>query len=160
MSTSAEQPSAMQPMTGSESHAAELQALDAKWESCFEALMLIIKDIVADKKTDKKGSADKPRLHCSNEPEMSGQGDRESHGTKRKPADKGKGPALKKHATGPEPESDEGTDSDREIHDDAVSLPDTDMDLLNELDNDLDDEKETSDNIAESLANIVNKSFW
>ena len=40
-----------------------------------------------------------------------------------------------------------------------MSLPDTDMDLLKELGNDLDNEEETSDNVTESLASITNKSF-
>ena len=68
--------STMQNWTGSESHAAKLEG--------FKVLMFMNKDIMANKKTDKRGSVDELWMHCSKESEMRCQGDCEVHGTKEK----------------------------------------------------------------------------
>lgn len=76
--------STMQNWTGSESHATKLEALNEKWVSWFKVLMFMNKDIMANKNTDKRGSADELWMHCSKESEMRCQGDCELHGTKEK----------------------------------------------------------------------------
>ena len=63
--------------------------------------------------------------------------------------------------TAPAPQTlgDAETVSDGEIRDDTLSAAGSDDDLLNELDKDVDEGKKTGDAVADSLANIVNKSF-
>lgn len=63
--------------------------------------------------------------------------------------------------TAPAPQTlgDAETDSDGEIRDDTLSVAGSDDDLLNDLDKDLDEGKKMGDAVADSLANIVNKSF-
>ena len=51
------------------------------------------------------------------------------------------------------------TDSDGEIRDDTFSAAGSDDDLLDELDKDLEEKEKTGEAVADSLANIVNKSF-
>lgn len=181
-----------------------LQALDAKWESRFEALAHMIKQIAGEKRasdgddpspvkqvqkdddgtdadieSDTNGADEQPgcsKVGGQNRPKRKpepAESDENSadeqqacsqnkgeNRPKRKPVEHDKSPVPRKAAKSAVPPSGNESESDEEIvADDAISVPDADTDLLQELDADLEDEEEVGENVAISLAKVINKSF-
>lgn len=136
-----------------------LQALDAKWERRFESMFNLIKSISGRKRDDEVAADRDESSEISAEEQPCCSKDKDKNRPKRKPADKDTSPVPQKVAKSACPSSHNNSDSDEEICDDTVSVPDADTDLLKELDADLNDEEEVGEEVAISLANVVNRSF-